>query len=112
MGRYCSYLLPKQAGGTPQILVDKTLRMTSRLRVYDLQQPCFQALLNFIYYGEMEGPLAERVESLARTLGVRWFSEDRAGSRRKRYRSPTPSPARNEDAEVSSNGDNDSGKSD
>ena len=30
MGRYCSYLLPKQAGGTPQILVDKTLRMTSR----------------------------------------------------------------------------------
>ena len=33
VGRYCSYLLPKQAGGTPQILVDKALRMTSRLRV-------------------------------------------------------------------------------
>ena len=36
VGRYCSYLLPKQAGGTRQILVDKTLRMTSRLRVYSL----------------------------------------------------------------------------
>ena len=34
MGRYYSYLLPKQAGGTPQILVDKTSRMTGRLRVY------------------------------------------------------------------------------
>ena len=34
VGRYCSYLMHKQAGGTPQILVDKTLRMTSRLRVY------------------------------------------------------------------------------
>ena len=33
VGRYCSYLLPKQAGGTPQTLVDKTSRMTSRLRV-------------------------------------------------------------------------------
>ena len=34
-GRYCSYLLPKQAGGTPQILVDKTTSfMTGRLRVY------------------------------------------------------------------------------
>ena len=35
MGRYCSYLLPKQAGGTLQIFVDKTLRMTNRLRVYE-----------------------------------------------------------------------------
>ena len=37
MGRCCSYLLPKQAGGTPQILVDKTSvtsPMTGRLRVY------------------------------------------------------------------------------
>ena len=34
VGRYCSYLLPKQAGGTPQILVDKTSPMTGRLRVY------------------------------------------------------------------------------
>ena len=33
VGRYGNYLLPKQAGGTPQIFVDKTLRMTSRLRV-------------------------------------------------------------------------------
>ena len=33
VGRYCSYLLPNQARGTPQILVDKTLRMASRLRV-------------------------------------------------------------------------------
>ena len=24
VGRYCSYLLPKQAGGTPQILIFKT----------------------------------------------------------------------------------------
>ena len=37
MGRYCSYLLPKQAGGAPQILVDKTSPMTGRLRVYFLQ---------------------------------------------------------------------------
>ena len=36
VGRYCSYLLPKQAGGTPQIIVDKTSRMTGRLRVYKL----------------------------------------------------------------------------
>ena len=34
MGRYCSYLLPKQAGGTPQIIVDLTSRITGRLRVY------------------------------------------------------------------------------
>ena len=34
VGRYCSYLLPKQAGGTPQILVDKTSAMSGRLRVY------------------------------------------------------------------------------
>ena len=33
VGRYCSYLLPKQAGGTPQILVDKTSAMSGRLRV-------------------------------------------------------------------------------
>ena len=38
VGRYCSYLLPKQAGGTPQILVDKTWRMTSRAA-----QECIQA---------------------------------------------------------------------
>ena len=30
VGRYCSYLLPKQAEGTPQILNFKTLRMTGR----------------------------------------------------------------------------------
>ena len=58
---------------------------------------------------------AERVEALGRSLGVRWFSEEesRAGggsSRRKRHRPRTPSPARNEDAEIS-NGDEDSGKS-
>ena len=34
VGRYCSYLLSKQAGGTPQILVDKTSSMSGRLRVY------------------------------------------------------------------------------
>ena len=33
VGRYYSYLLPKQARGTPQILVDKTSPMTARLRV-------------------------------------------------------------------------------
>ena len=33
VGRYYSYLLPKQARGTPQILVDKTSPMTGRLRV-------------------------------------------------------------------------------
>ena len=34
VGRYCSCQLPKQAGGTPQILVDKTSPLTGRLRVY------------------------------------------------------------------------------
>ena len=49
------------------------------------------------------GPRAEKVEALGRTLGVRWFSEDSragGGSRRKRYRSGTPNPARNEDSEM------------
>ena len=31
---YCSYLLPKQTRGTPQILIFKTLRMTSRPALY------------------------------------------------------------------------------
>ena len=30
VGRYCSYLLPKQTGGTTQILIFKTLRMIDR----------------------------------------------------------------------------------
>ena len=34
VGRYCSYLLPKEAGGTPQILILKTLGMMGRLTVY------------------------------------------------------------------------------
>ena len=34
VSRYCRYLLPKQAGGTLQILIFKTLRMTGRLTVY------------------------------------------------------------------------------
>ena len=34
VGRYSSYLLPKQAGGTTQILVFKTLRMTCRPALY------------------------------------------------------------------------------
>ena len=34
MGRYCIYLLLKQAGGTPQILVFKTLRMIGRPGLY------------------------------------------------------------------------------
>ena len=33
VGRYCSYLLPKQARGTPQILVDKTSPMTGHVYV-------------------------------------------------------------------------------
>ena len=34
VGRYCSYLLPKQAGGTFQILIFKTLRMIGRPALY------------------------------------------------------------------------------
>ena len=34
VGHYCSYLLPKQAGGTTQILVSKTLRMIGRPALY------------------------------------------------------------------------------
>ena len=33
MGRYCSYLLPKQAEGTPQIIIFQTLRMTGHQAV-------------------------------------------------------------------------------
>ena len=39
VGRYCDYLLPKQAMGTPQILVDKTSPMTGCLRVYFSDNP-------------------------------------------------------------------------
>ena len=39
VGRYCSYLLPKQAGGTSQIRIFKTLRMTSRPALYTLTRP-------------------------------------------------------------------------
>ena len=41
VGRYCSYLLPKQAGGTIQILIFKTLQMTGRPTVY---KPCWPFL--------------------------------------------------------------------
>ena len=34
MGRYCSYLLPKQTGGTTQILIFETLRMIGRFALY------------------------------------------------------------------------------
>ena len=34
VGRYCSYLLPKQTGGTTQIIVFKTLQMAGRPTVY------------------------------------------------------------------------------
>ena len=43
VGRYCSYLLPKQAGGTPQIIVDKTTPMTGRLRVYIYETALWEA---------------------------------------------------------------------
>ena len=36
VGRYCSYLLPKQARGTPQILIFKTPRPIGRPRLYFL----------------------------------------------------------------------------
>ena len=41
MGCYCSYLLPKQIGGTTQILVFKTLRMTEPPTVYICHDPTF-----------------------------------------------------------------------
>ena len=34
VGRYCSYPLPKQTGGTTQILIFKTLRMIGRTALY------------------------------------------------------------------------------
>ena len=34
MGRYCSYLLPKQTGGSTQIIIFKTLRMIGRPALY------------------------------------------------------------------------------
>ena len=34
VGRYCSYLLPKQTRGAPQILIFKTLQMTGHLTIY------------------------------------------------------------------------------
>ena len=45
VGRYCRYLLPEQAGGTPQIHVDKTSCMTGRLRVYWIQRTQYLRLL-------------------------------------------------------------------
>ena len=80
----------------------------------------FQALLHYIYHGEMreDGPPAERVEALGRELGVRWFLEEgisRAtktfAGKRKRYRSRTPDPARNEDAEMAATYENELSKS-
>ena len=35
VGRYCSYLLPKQAGGIHQILIFETLRMIRRPALYN-----------------------------------------------------------------------------
>ena len=52
MGRYYSYLLPKQARGTPQILVDKTSPMTGRLRVYNYEQMTPRASKNLIMFFE------------------------------------------------------------
>ena len=71
-----------------------------------------------------DGPPAERVEALGRELGVRWFNpeekeEGQSSSRaraatfagkRKRYRSRTPDPARNEDAEVAATYENELSK--
>ena len=38
VGRYCSYLLPKQTGRTTQILIFKTLRIMSRPSLYPTQE--------------------------------------------------------------------------
>ena len=70
------------------------------------------------------GPPAERVEALGRELGVRWFNPEEeeegqsgraraatfAGKRNKRYRSRTPDPARNEDAEIAATYENELSK--
>ena len=66
-------------------------------------------------------PPAERVEALGRELGVRWFNPEEEGQssraraatfagKRKRYRSRTPDPARNEDAEVAATYENELSK--
>ena len=62
------------------------------------------------------GPPAERVEALGRELGVRWFPEEgnrtttTFAGKRKRYRSRTPDPARNEDAEIAATYENELSK--
>ena len=65
-----------------------------------------------------DGPPAERVEALGRELGVRWFPEEGSSrattttfaGKRKRYRSRTPDPARNEDAEIAATYENELSK--
>ena len=71
-----------------------------------------------------DGPPAERVEALGRELGGRWFNPEKeegqssraraatfaSGKRNKRYRSRTPDPARNEDAEVAATYENELSK--
>ena len=42
VGHYCSYLLPKQTGGTTQILVFETLRMIDRPALYCQESLKFQ----------------------------------------------------------------------
>ena len=46
LGSSPSYLLPKQAGGTPQILVFITLRMTGRPTVYN---ECFAMAIDLTW---------------------------------------------------------------
>ena len=46
MGRYCSYLLPRQTGATTQILVFKTLRMIDRPALY--RGNCTEEEIEFI----------------------------------------------------------------
>ena len=58
VGRYCSYLLPKQAGRTPQIFVFKTLQMAGRPTVY-MPSGKFSKernMLSYLYF-----PLTHRV---------------------------------------------------
>ena len=41
LSRYCSYLLPKQTGGTTQILIFETLQMIRRPALYTVTELLF-----------------------------------------------------------------------
>ena len=86
MGRYCSYLLPKQARGTPQILVFKTLGMTGRPTVYILKSHVYLLVIVAEYHAVARPPHASlwcAILTLLRMLRLRVLRQQRLIRRRR-----------------------------